>query len=468
MWNSIRAKLLATYLALTALGTFLLGGYLLWSFYNFFMKTKQTELETWSSALSQDVADALENNDIDRLERLVGRYGAAQTVTLRVFTADGRLLATSLPSVDRQIYHWLDVPGMKEALQNRIKSGVAKGVLSSQDRLYTTRPISVGDRRLGILRMSLTLTQFQRQFYSLVATVAIAAVLTFLLCSLISVWLARSLAMPILAMRDFAVRIGSGHLGEQLNFQGRDELGHLARELNWMSERLAMLDRERRAFLANVSHELRTPVSNVKVTLEALERGAFQEPQLCDRFMQTAHNEIDRLSRLIQDLLDLGRLEAGVASLDKQTVSLRALINRVVEAIELRTFFAGVKIHQNVPDVTLQVDSERLMQAFLNVLDNAIKYSQPNATIFIFASVEGNDAIVQIQDRGIGIDKADLPHIFDEFYRADASRQRDGTGLGLAISQRIVKAHGGGITANSTPGQGATFIVRLPIGSDRY
>jgi signal transduction histidine kinase len=463
-WNSIYRKLFVTYLALTALGTSLLATYILWSFNGYFMRTRQADLEAWTTALSESVADALEENEPKRVELLVKRYGKPETVTLRVFSPDGRLLFTSAPQLDRQVPDWLIVPGMREALQNKPAQGVAKGVLSKEDRLYAAKPIVRNGRLLGVLRMSITLEQFQRQFLRVTLTVLGTLIFTVLLCAFISERLARNMARPIQAMRNFAMQVGKGHLGERLDIRQNDELGQLAIELNRMSERLASLDKERRAFLANVSHELRTPVSNVHVTLEALASGADEDPELRSRFMQTAQDETMRLSRLIKDLLDLGRLEAGVTSLEQQPIKLRDLLNRAVRAVESRMRSKGMDISMDIPDVQLQGDPERLLQAFLNLLDNAIKHSVSDSSVFVSGYLKGAEVAVQIQDQGAGISNTDLPHIFEQFYTADRSRKGSGTGLGLAIARRIVEAHGGKITASSTgAGMGATFTICLPI-----
>jgi signal transduction histidine kinase len=313
--------------------------------------------------------------------------------------------------------------------------------------------------------MSLTLEQFQRQFRIVIFTILGTLSLTLLLCAFISERLARNMARPIQAMRNFAIQVGSGHLGEKLNIHQKDELGQLATELNRMSERLDSLDKERRAFLANVSHELRTPVSNVHVTLEALESGADEEPELRGRFIRTALDETTRLSRLIKDLLDLGRLEAGVTPLEQQPLNLRDLSDRAVRAVESRMRAKGIAITVEVPAVQIQGDPERLLQAFLNVLDNAIKHSPPDSQVFVSGKIEAVRVSVEICDRGSGISESDLPHIFEQFYTADPSRQGSGTGLGLAIARRIVEAHGGKIIASSTGvGKGATFTISLPLG----
>jgi signal transduction histidine kinase len=460
--NTIHAKLLATYLMLTAFGTSLMASYILWSFHEYFMRTRQTDLENWTTALGESVADALAEKDISRVNILVKRYGAPKTITLRVFDGKGKLIATSDPQLDRQVTDWYQVPGMQQAFQNSAAQGVAKGVLTNEDRLYIARPIARNNQFLGVLRMSITLRQFQRQFMRVIWSVLGSLAVTILLCALISSRFARSLSKPIEIMRNFAIRMGSGHFGDKLIIHQNNELDQLAAELNRMSERLASLDQERRVFLANVSHELRTPISNVQVTVDALKGGAYEEAQLRDRFFQTIENETKRLSRLIHDLLDLGRLEAGVTQLEQQSISLRGLINRAVNAIEPRMQAAGVTMQVNVAELQLQGDPERLLQAILNLLDNAIKHSHPNSQVFISGCSKGKKVIIEIQDQGKGISEVDLPRIFEQFYTTDPSRKGSSNGLGLAIAKRIIEAHKGSITVSSVPNQGATFTISLP------
>lgn len=462
--NSFHAKLLATYLLLTVLGTSVMAAYLLRSFYAYFINTRQVELNNWSAAVGESIGEALEQNDYQRVTQIVQRYGKPETLTLRVLDPQAQLLATSDPR-DQQITNWLAVVGVQKALQNHTIQGTAKGLLSDDDRLYIVRPIQQDGRLLGVLRMSVTLSQFQRQFARLVWTVLSALGLTIILCAVISYRLAYSLSQPIRMMRNFAIRLGGGHFGDKLRIRQSNELDELAIELNRMSERLASLDQERRAFLANVSHELRTPISNIQVTVEALRSGAVEEPKLRDRFFEAVEEETQRLARLIHDLLDLGRLEAGVTQLEKQPVLLSHLVGRAVRAVEPRMQAKGISTQLQRFEVQISGDPERLLQAFLNILDNAIKHSPANSQIRISGYREGPYAAVNIQDQGVGISENALPHIFEQFYTADPSRKGSGTGLGLAIAQRIVQAHGGVITASSTVGKETTFTIYLPLNS---
>lgn len=462
-WNSIHAKLLATYLLLVTLGTSLMSGYVLWSFYAYFMQARQIDLENWADALSESAADALEEKDVQRIKVMVQRYGAPETITLRVFDPQGSLLATSASETDLQNFNWLEVPGMHEALGGYSAQGIAKGVLSNDDRLYITKPIIRSHQLLGVLRLSMTLEQFQHQFARIIWTILVSLGVTLLLCTLISDRFARSLSQPIERMRSFAMRVGNGHFGDRLAISQSNELDQLAIDLNRMSERLASLDEERRVFLAKVSHELRTPVSNVQVTVEALEAGAVEETELRDRFFKTIRDETKRLSGLIHDLLDLGRLEAGVTQLERQYISLRGIINRAVSAMEPRMQAKQLVARLEVADLRFVADPERLLQALLNVLDNAIKHSEPGSEVFISGYQKKRSVVIQIRDQGEGISQNDLPRIFEQFYTTRSSRKESGTGLGLAIAKRIVEAQGGSITASSKLGQGAAFTICLPL-----
>lgn len=461
-WNSFHTKLLASYLLLVTLATCLMASYIMGSFYAYFLRSRQVDLVNWTTAVGEGAADALEKQDLDRLQTLVQRYGVPETITLRVFDPQGRLLASSSTAADRAVPDWLSVPGVREGLQNQSVQGRAEGVLSSDDRLYVTQPIVRNGRQLGVIRMSITLQQLQRQFTRVILATLAALLLTILLCAIISHHLARSLSKPVERMRNFASRVGSGYFGSQLEVRQSNELDELALELNRMSQRLASLDQERRAFLANVSHELRTPISNVYVTIEALQNGAVEELELRDRFLQTIQDETRRLSRLIDDLLDLGRLEAGVSQLEQQIISLKSPIMRAINAVESRLKAAGISIQVNVADLQIKGDPERLVQALLNLLNNAIKHSQAGATIVVTGSRDRRYAVIKIKDQGPGIQAKDLPHVFEQFYTTDPSRRGKGTGLGLAIAKRIVEAHGGTIAVGSA-NQGTTFTICLPL-----
>jgi len=458
----IGTKLLLTYLVVSTIGIGVLGLHDVWSYETYFRESSESDLGGRATALATSVAEALKAGNLRRVQTLAERNGLQDGIQVRVIAPDGRLLASSDQEQDRHLTDWSDTPGTREALRGERVFGVAQGIFARGDRLYHARPIRTDGRLVGVLRMSVTLEHFHTQLAARWRALILSVAATFGLCALASFWLSRSFAAPIQSMRDFALQIGAGRFDRRLQVRRGDELGQLAEELSHMGERLATLDAERRAFLASVSHELRTPVTNVLVTLEALESGAQAEPELRERLLLSTKDELLRLNKLIEELLELGRLDAGVVALQREAVSLAALAERAVRAMQARAEAVGVRLRSDVGHVTVAADPERMCQVLLNVLENAVKYSRPLSVITLASRAEEECGVLEIHDEGPGIDAEDLPRVFDHFFVADPSRSGAGTGLGLAIARRIVDAHGGSISAHSAPGRGTTITIRLP------
>ncbi|MDC0666479.1 sensor histidine kinase [Nannocystis radixulma] len=461
---NVRQRLFATTLGLLVLGAGALASVVLWSFAHFFLASAEADLAARTHAIAETAAELLEHRDEARLRILVERYGAQEGIALRVLAPDGRLLATSQHDPREHTIDWTTIPGVAGALAGHEQSGTAKGTLGYDDRIYDTVPIARDGALLGVVRMSRSLAQLQAHTRETVFTVLVALTVILAVGSGFIAWFARGLGRPIQQMRDFAVALGRGELGTRLAIARPDELGELAAELNRMAERLGALEQERRSFLANASHELRTPVSNLRVTLQALDDGAGDDPELRARFLRTAVDETTRLGSLIQDLLDLGHLEAGAARLDRHDVPLRPVLERATRAIEGRALDRRVSLVLDLDeDLAVNIDPERIAQALLCVLDNALKFSPSGGLIEVVARRRGNYAEIAVRDQGPGIADVDRPHVFEQFYTADRSRRRGGTGLGLAIARRIVDAHGGTITVADEQSPGATLVLRLPL-----
>lgn len=462
---SIRARLITSYLVLSTLGMTAVAAYNLVSFRDYYLANAKRDLSGRTLAIAESVADAMELGDVERVKLVARRYGAQDNIVLRVFDAEGRIIGSS-ESVDdaRTSFDWKTVPGVLEALAGAPIQGVAKGVASNDDRVFDAHPVIRHGRVMGVVRIAQTLSDFERHLRLHVQMVFLVWLLAVLGCAVLGVLLARGIALSVQQMRDFAVGIGQGKLNQTLQVRRRDELGELAIELNRMAARLASLEGERRAFLANVSHELRTPVSNVHVTLEALENGAADDPGTRGRFIRTALEENARLSGLVRDLLDLGRLEAGVLALEKRPARLLDVVERCVRAMETRMLARGLRTEVRIADVELVIDVERITQALMNVLDNAVKFSSSGGLIRITGIASGSNAVLRIEDQGSGISAQDMPRIFEQFYTGDPARRRGGTGLGLAIARRVLESHGGSISAESEPGRGTTVNIRLPAG----
>ena len=229
--------------------------------------------------------------------------------------------------------------------------------------------------------------------------------------------------------------------------------------------RIRRLELVRRDFVSNVSHELRTPLASLKALVETLQEGALEDPPAAQRFLTRMDTEIDTLIQLVQELLELSRIESGRVPLQLKPVTPHELLTPAVDRMRVQAERAGLSIHLDCPDdlPAVLADPDRMEQVLVNLLHNAIKFTPPNGEIIVSAHTDDKNVVFQVKDTGVGIASSDLPRIFERFYKADRARSGGGTGLGLSIARHMVEAHGGRIWAESEVGKGSTFYFSLPL-----
>jgi signal transduction histidine kinase len=230
---------------------------------------------------------------------------------------------------------------------------------------------------------------------------------------------------------------------------------------------LRRLERVRQDFVANVSHELRTPLSSIKGYSETLIEGGVTQQKEQKEFLGIIHRESDRLAKLIDDLLDLSRIESGKMAMVLMPMDLLPAVKRAAAILEKQAASKSIRITLDIPSGTPRIlaDESRLSQVILNLLDNAVKYTPEVGDVRISAVADGHFVRVDVSDTGVGIPEADIPRIFERFYRVDKARSRElgGTGLGLSIVKHIVQAHGGQVSVRSAPSKGTTFSFIIPV-----
>jgi len=230
--------------------------------------------------------------------------------------------------------------------------------------------------------------------------------------------------------------------------------------------RLKELEKVRQDFVANVSHELRTPLTTIKGYAETLLEGALQE-EVATQFVQVIKRHTDRLTKIVEDLLTLSKIESKEFQLKPENVLISGIIDDAIDFVKELSERKGISIRKNdiSPSLTVHADRDYLEQVLINLFDNAIKYGREGGEIIISAIEEGRGEVqISLRDNGTGIPKEDLPRIFERFYRVDRGRSRElgGTGLGLSIVKHLVQAHGGRVWAESQLGEGSTFYFTLP------
>ncbi len=229
---------------------------------------------------------------------------------------------------------------------------------------------------------------------------------------------------------------------------------------------LRRLETARRDFVANISHELRTPLASVKALVETLEDGAIEDRTVARHFLHQVSEEVDHLTQLVRELLELSRIESGQVPLRREVVAPDALIAPTARRLQAQAERAGLALTiaplDGLPPVL--ADPDRIGQVLINLIHNAIKFTPPGGAVVVGAAWRGGVLVIAVRDTGTGIDPDDLPRIFERFYKADKARSGVGTGLGLAISKHLVGAHGGTLVAeNNADAPGATFTFTLPL-----
>jgi two-component system sensor histidine kinase BaeS len=301
----------------------------------------------------------------------------------------------------------------------------------------------------------------------LVAQLGGAILLTGLLAGLTGLYLARRIARPIEQVAGAASAVSAGNLGRRVDLHsGVGELDRLGQAFDRMSESLQRSDQAKIAFIADVTHELRTPLTVIKGTLETLEDGALDDVVGRGPLLEAMGTETERLIRLVNDLLVLTRADAGSLDLDLRPLDLDDLARWRCENLAPLAARKQVKLLAGVEAQSCWVngDADRLTQVLDNLLDNALRHSPAGGVVQVETRRVGEEIVCCVSDQGPGIPAEHLPHIFERFYRADASRGRmsGGAGLGLAIARSLVQAHGGRIQVESRAGEGACFSLYLP------
>lgn len=282
---------------------------------------------------------------------------------------------------------------------------------------------------------------------------------------ILSLLLSRWLALPLEALTRAARRMEQGDLRQRIDVKIGGEIGALAQAFNSTAASMDRLETLRKQMVTDIAHELRTPMTNIRGYLEAIQDGVVKPDEQTFGILR---QELEQLTRLADDLQELALVEAGQFKLSQEEVDSRELLTRVVRSQQPQADARGVTLSGifsgSLPKI--RADAGRLEQVFGNVLRNALAHTPSGGRIIVRARPAGNSLLVTVRDTGSGITAEHLPHIFERFYRGDQARSRQGQGgygLGLTICRELVQAHGGEISAESTPGEGTQFSVRLPV-----
>ena len=367
--------------------------------------------------------------------------------------------------------YWSEDPVPEYATAVGNEDGIASEIVFTQRDekcIAMTETIPAYAQSISAVRMVSSLMNIDTMIGNIELLILASGAVILLFSILSGAYFIRSIVQPIKNIENAASRIATGDFDSKIESNYRDEIGKLSETINKMADGLASTEKMKSDFISSVSHELRTPLTSIRGWGETLRHLDPSDTETFDKGMDIILRETDRLSTMVEDLLDFSRIESGGLTYKKEVIDLGAELTDAVIMVEQRAKASGLAINFEEPAESIPVegDSNRLRQVFINILDNAIKYTDDGGTIKISTAVRNNKVYVRIRDNGKGIPADEIDKIKEKFYKASNSVK--GSGIGLAVVDEIVSAHGGEFNIDSKLGEYTEAEIVLPLIDEKH
>ncbi|WP_219835342.1 cell wall metabolism sensor histidine kinase WalK [Paenibacillus sp. R14(2021)] len=460
--TSLRARIVWSYGVLIVLVVVMLGsmfGTLVWNYYyssavGSVLQRAQTEAAIHNRMIA--------NQPMKEKARYMLQNMAVGTAHLQLLTGSGILVVDSDGLTGDGITP-LDTPDVRQALVQ--DKGIWRGrdPITNERITAVTLPVKQGEQIVAMFRYTASLATVDTIIRNILWLTLLVGSVVVLLFFTTSVLIANRIARPIRNLTKVAEKMAEGDWTRRAALHDRDEIGRLAETLNTMASELTRREKLKEDFISSVSHELRTPLTSIKGWSETLASGDLADKEELNLGLAIIDRETVRLSGLVEDLLDFSKLYAKSIVLHPEVMDVRKTLWETLQQFEARGQRESITFSKSTGDAQLpaKVDANRMKQVFINVIDNALKFTPRGGTIYVSAEQEDGAVRITIRDTGVGIPPEDLPHVTEKFYKG--SSQRSGSGLGLAICKEIVELHGGSFMVGSVVDVGTTVTITLPL-----
>lgn len=486
MKNKISIKLIVYFSAALIVSSIIIGGIFMTLFKNNTLEIHKKDLERRALTIADTISQLMDGTSLDfspGMGRHGGMMGMQGSLGLYIRSLDDIAMADAwivdeemnllvTGSMARMQYSYADLPQdadivVKDVFKGKTSFSEGFSRLLESPALTVGTPITSDGEIIGALLIHSPIEGMDDAISEGFRILLFSIVTALILSVFLSVALALTFTRPINRMKTTAAFLAEGNYSRKTGIRQNDEIGDLAATMDILSQRLSDADEERNRvqkhrqdFITNISHELRTPVTVIRGSLEALSDGVVSEPDQVKEYHKQMLNESKSLERLVNDLLELSRLQNTDFKIEKQDLNICDVLKDSARSASNLARQKNIKIEYSLDrDVFLiNGDYGRLRQMFLTVIDNAIKFSYEGTSIYI--TLKNNR--ITIKDEGTGISEGDLPYIFDRYYSANSGENKTGTGLGLTIAKQIALRHNIKILAESRPGEGTSFVFVIP------
>lgn len=459
--KSIRKKIISSYLLVIFL-TILICDILLITFAQKYYYNNAKDLLSNQIKLSADFYNTyLSSTGLrENVANDVDVFWKNTTAEVQIIDPSGKILMDSIGHYDFQL---INSPDFTEALSGKMGVYFYKSQGSSEPILSVALPLRNGTNIEGVLRFITSLKYVDKSIYLISLYLILIGAFVIILSGMVSLLIANKITSPIEKITLGAKKMASGNFKDKITLTSRDELGNLATTLNFMSEEILKNENLKNEFIASISHELRTPLTSIKGWAIALSLCTPEDREQFQDGLNIIEQESDRLTLLVDELLDFSKLISGKIVLSKDYIDIKELLDNTEKQLLPRAQRENIKLSVNhlSPVPYIFADGNRLKQLFMNILDNSLKFTSSGGEVKITTEVEKNMVNIIIQDTGCGIPEEDLPKVTEKFYKG--KNVKSNNGIGLSICNEIVSLHNGSLEIKSKVNVGTEIIVKLPI-----
>jgi len=458
--NSIRTKLAGSYLLVILITVIIVDGLLIAATKKYYYKNIESNLSNQLRLSTSFYNTYLSSANVkENVANNVDVFYENVAAEVQIIDLDGFVIMDSLGAIPAEK---LENNDFIEASAGKIGSIVDRKKYQSEGVMTVAYPLFYNGKINGVLRFVTSLKKIDKDIYELSRFFLITGGMVIIISGIVSIFISNIITSPIKKIMYGAEKMASGNFIEKININTDDELGQLAKTLNYMTEEILKSQRMKDEFIASVSHELRTPLTSIKGWAIVLNSSKLEDTEELKEGLEIIEQESDRLTFLVEDLLDFSKLSSGKVSMKKDFIDIKDILINIKKQTLPRALKENIQLNlvidENLPEIF--ADKNRLKQVLINVLDNSFKFTPAEGNISIRAHLEAENIIIQIIDTGCGITKDELPRVKEKFFKGKNANSKNG--IGLSICDEIIRLHEGKLQIHSIFGKGTEVGIIIP------
>lgn len=459
--KSIRRRLLINFIMVAVISVGILDALLIYfvkqHFYNNMEAVLTNQIKISTDFYSRYFSNTpLEYNVLDNVDV----FWKQTTAQVQIITLDGKVLLDSIGVLNKEV---VDSSDFKKAVKGELGTSIGKVDYDSAGVMAVSCPLKADEEIVGVLRFVTSLREVNREVGKIAVIFIGVGIVVVIAVVAVSLFMADSIVNPIKDVTRAAQKMASGNYAVRSRKYMDDEIGKLSDTLNYMADEIVKREQLKNEFIASVSHELRTPLTAIKGWAVTLNDQQIDDTGLVRDGLQIIEKETERLSSMVEEMLDFSKFVSGKVTLNKEKINLSSFFEYIAKYVELRSdrdkIDFTMECPENLPEI--EADRNRLKQVLINVLDNAFKFTAEGGSVLLTVSKGKKQITIAVKDTGCGISSDELPKVKERFYKGKNSKSQNG--LGLSISDEIVKLHGGSLEFESELNVGTTVYITLPV-----